>query len=520
VLEQVYGVLLDTMGIQRYVFSSNNLKENIGASQLVDDIYDSHLREVIKKIFHITDEHFYTTWQDSPHLLNIRQNSAPFEIGYIGGGNALLLFREENKAKEFIKEWSMRLLVHCPGIIPACAIQQVDFGHFSDSLSELFKKLALRKGSFVPETIIRRHGITAECSRTGFSAEVFCEKLPAEGQDYISSVSHAKIMAAEEADRRLKDILKESGLDKEYTFTDLLDKLGQSHGEDSHIAIVHIDGNDTAQRFMNQRSLEDIRRLSKTFKAATFEAFKKMLEEVVKNIENFDKIGLKLGQSHNKTILPLRPIIIGGDDITFVSEGRLGIWLAKIFLEHFSKQTVSDSEPISACAGIAITRTKYPFYRGYRLSEELTRIAKNSRKKENDNGSWIDFHFAYGGFSGTLGDIRREQYQSCDGTRLILRPYKIDDFNELLIGVAELKGKGGSKFPRSKLMDLRQVLYLSEAEQELFLRELMARRLKLPSYTRKGFSGDELVLNRETPYLDMIEIMDFYPEFALPGRKI
>jgi hypothetical protein len=60
---QVYGVLLDTVSIQRYIFSTNNLKENIGASRIVEDIYDSHLKEAIKKLFSFSDDSYYKAWE-------------------------------------------------------------------------------------------------------------------------------------------------------------------------------------------------------------------------------------------------------------------------------------------------------------------------------------------------------------------------------------------------------------------------------------------------------------------------
>jgi hypothetical protein len=208
----------------------------------------------------------------------------------------------------------------------------------------------------------------------------------------------------------------------------------------------------------------------------------------------------------------LRPIIIGGDDITFVSEGRLGIWLAKIFLEEFQKQQVSDGKPLSACAGVAITKAKYPFYRGYKLSEDLTRSAKDGRKKANDNGSWIDFHIAYGGFSGELKEIRENHYKT-PLVNLVLRPYKTDDLNELLKGVANLK----NNFPRSKILELRSVLYYGENEQKLFLEEIKTRGLQLPGY-KEDFNGNQIVVGEKTPYFDMIELMEFYPKFALNGR--
>jgi len=509
---KVFAVLLDTVSIQRYIFSTNNLKENIGASYLVEDIYNSHLKKVITEMFSLTNDDYYEAWEKQPYKIAILEDSSIFEIGYIGGGNALLFFKEENKAREFIKKWTMRLLIYCPGLIPACAIGEIEFNNkFKESINNLFKTLAKNKMSFVPQTIIRRHGITAECSRTGYSREIWCDKLPSDEQNYISSVSNAKIFAAEKADKKMEKILEELNLSHKYTFTNQLDKLGQRKGEESHIAIVHIDGNDTGSRVKSQNDLVSLRKFSKTLKEATYNAFKAMLTAIDKNVDNIKNEGINLENQGGKTILPLRPIIIGGDDITFVSEGRLGIWLAKIFLEEFQKQSVSDGKPISASAGVAITKTKYPFYRGYQLSEELTRSAKDRRKMKGDNGSWIDFHIVYGGFSGDLEDIRETHYKAPSVKSLVLRPYKIEDFNELLKGVKKLK----ESFPRSKIMKLREVLYREGAEYKLFMEELKVRGLKLPAY--KNFNGNELVQNMETPYFDMIELTEFYPEFALEG---
>jgi len=512
---QVHAVLLDTVSIQRYIFSTNNLKENIGASRIVEDIYDSHLKEVIKGLFMVSDDYYYNAWEENPEKIAILEDLSHFEIGYIGGGNALLFFKEEQMAKEFIKRWSMRLLIHCPGLIPACAVGEIDFNDFSKSLKNLFKQLAENKSSFVPETIIRRHGITAECPNTGYSAEIWCEKLPEKKKNYISSVSNAKIMKAEEANNKLQGILQDCGLADKYTFTDEIDKLGQTKREESHIAIVHIDGNDMGKRFQSLNDLVSLRKLSKSVREATLNAFKEMLKKLDENIKNgkIEKEGIKLQKENGKIILPLRPIIIGGDDITFVSEGRLGIWLAKIFLEEFQRQEVSDGKGLTACAGVAITKTKYPFYRGYKLSEDLTRNAKDSGKKAKDDSSWIDFHIAYGGFSGELKEIRGNHYRTPSGDDLLLRPYKITDLDKLLSKINELK----RQFPRSKIMELRSVLYAGKNEQRLFLEELKARGLRLPEYNE--FKGDEITSNGKTPYFDMIELMDLYPEFALPGGE-
>ncbi len=382
----LHAVLLDTMSIQRYIFSTNRLKENLGASYLVQDIYEEVLKSVLKEIFPSIDYNYLNHWKEKPNVMATIDENRPFEIGYIGGGNALLFFKEKERAESFLKRWTARLLVEAPGIIPAAAILECNIKNASDTvlkdfIKSLFKTLVDNKNKYIPQTIIPRHGITAECPHTGYSMEIWCEKLPKEEQKYISSVSNAKILAAEKAKKKHLAILDKLGLSDRYTFTDEIDRLGQQKGEESYIAIVHIDGNDMGKRFREQKTLKDIRELSKTVAEATLNAFKAVLQKIDSNFEEL-KREFNIQKEDGKFVLPIRPIIIGGDDITFVTDGRLGIYLAKVFLESFERQKASDEKPLSACAGVAITKTKYPFYRGYELSEELCKSAKEKRKEQ------------------------------------------------------------------------------------------------------------------------------------------
>ncbi len=55
---------------------------------------------------------------------------------------------------------------------------------------------------------------------------------------------------------------------KEYSFPDKLDDFGQRKGEDSHIAVVHIDGNGFGNIFRELNSVEETIFLSKQVKEA------------------------------------------------------------------------------------------------------------------------------------------------------------------------------------------------------------------------------------------------------------
>lgn len=501
------AVIIDTVSIQSYIFSSNKLKENIGASHLVKKIYETELKEALEKVFDDSNVDI-KAWESEPDRLSITNPSVHFEIGYIGGGNALILFKDKVKAIEFVREFSKLLLKRTPGLKTAFGlIEDFDLNDFKGSMEELHESLKKNKNRYFPNVVLQKHGFTADCPRTGESAEIFKDENDG---NFISSVAYAKIEAAEDSKREIKDALKDVLKDK-YTITNDIEKLGQKKDELNYIAVVHIDGNKMGERFMNCESLPEIRKLSKEVRNATEKAFKSMISELIKRIEKrvlSEDEGFSFGNEDNKTILPVRPIIIGGDEITFVCDGRLALWLAEIFIKEFT-----NDKSLSACGGISIVKTKYPFFRAYEMAEYLTKKAKMISRDE-ENSSYIDFFISSGGWVGE--EIEKNYYWALEGN-LHFGPYRVDgDRNRDERHIDNLKEvvKGLKKLPMNKVMKLRDVLYEDKGSAMMFVKELETRGHKLPEIPGKNYHRS-IWLDGRTPYFDAIELMDFYPEGLL-----
>lgn len=525
-----YGALLEAVSIQNYIFQSNTLKTNMGASHLIqNEIFFSHLQKAVYEVFMKTFDSCWESWRENPKEILIYND--PFEIGYIGGGNALLLFQDQNKAEDVIKAWSRRLLIHTPGVVTAAAIKPFKPDNFKKSFSDLLLILKKNKAKYIPQTVIPRHGITAECRQSGLSAEFYNEKE----KEFVSSVTFAKINAAEKSRNYFHDQFKKE-LTDDYCFPNEFEKLGSISGEDSHIAVVHIDGNRMAKRFQVADSLEDMRELSASVQKATAKAFSELVAHVAENYEDImkedlgfdpfrkdDRYYYPMDQKYDKKYLPLTPIVIGGDDVTFVCDGRLGIYFAKHFIESFEQQPVTDQKKLTACAGVAIIKTKYPFYRGYQLAEELCTSAKNLNGKESNPEklvSALDFHVSMGGISGSLEQIRKRHFQAPEGY-LLYRPYKLipaDTHDEKnLDQMVELTGQFKKRFPRSKIKAIQAALPLSKDRHMRIIHEIKFRERSLPEMPGRGYH-DSFFENNKTIYFDMIELTEFYPKHILEKR--
>ena len=114
------GVLLDTSGIQRFIFSSNKLKDNIGASSIVDGIYRRALAEAGGM-----EPESLDAWRTSPEELP-DVTKGKNAVAFIGGGNALLISKTREDAVRLVRAWSSQLLIEAPGVQLVAAIGPLD----------------------------------------------------------------------------------------------------------------------------------------------------------------------------------------------------------------------------------------------------------------------------------------------------------------------------------------------------------------------------------------------------------
>lgn len=483
------AILFDTMSIQQYVFGSNKLRDNLGASHIVEHIY----KYLEKKA---------------------EANPNELDIGYIGGGNALFYTTTEIKAKEIVKEYTSWLLHTYPGVSVAVAINdkfsKTD-NDYKNKLSNLFSELNANKGKYIPINTIPSHGITTTCQFSSLSVEVI-ERNPENSFDQMSSLTASKRLNEAEA-RKDEQSLLVSDILKEYKFPDKLDELGQRKGEDSHIAVVHIDGNGFGKIFRELNSFKETYNLSNQVKEAVREAFIYSLSEFV--IAKKKNINLFEGYSYLGTILPIRPIILGGDDVTFVCHGKLGIWFAEKFMEKFNSNFIDRDKkiPFSSCAGVAIVKTKYPFYRAYQLAEELCSSAK--KRNKDFGGNWIDFQLAYSGLGNTLEEVRKLQFFDIKGSKsLHNRPYCLEKIGDQ-ISIKELKTLASTlkiTLPNSKIKDLREILTRDKDSQKVHIEHLKHQHDEDKGFNKsfcKNLSAEAIL--EKYPFFDMIELLELYP---------
>lgn len=522
--KKVAAILLDTRSIQKYIFSSNKLKTNVGASYLVSSVFEKMMAEVLK------DKELKTpagSWDKSDKIqIESSGEDIDCEIIYVGGGNMLLLLDKKDcdnlqLAKDIVGEWSKKLLLEAPGLKTGAAIDKVEFGeNFQSSIDNLYKQLKENQNTVFPNTDIPYSGLTVECSLSARNADFYDE----DSKKYVSAEALAKLNAYEAADKNLKTGEPISSITEGYNFTSEIDKLGQKDG-DNFIAVVHIDGNDMGKKFATCSSLEQRKKLSLAVAEATKAAFGDLLKDIIREYKGYSDNTFAQGGLFKlkNNILPIRPIIMGGDDITFVCPGKAGIIYTKRFIEHLQKRTLAvykkkgDAKtvdvPIYSCGGVAIVPTSYPFFRAYELAEELCGDAK-AKARTTEGSSWLDFLVIHGEQSADLRQIRKEEYTGYLGN-MHYGPYKVAPMSDpssverLLLGAIEL-----TAMPNNKMKKMRDVIRKDTGSIKLFMEQLKhtgADRF-MPNVENKMDRFKENLWDlstKKTPYLDMIEAIDF-----------
>ena len=513
-------VVLGTVSVQRYIFQSNRLKEIVGASYLAKHWFDDGLIQAIEQTVNTLDKDAWKTYKRDPSIAqaDVNENTdADVRIIYIGGGNAALLCKDKNTAVQVVEKWSYEILKDAPGLRVSVGYGEVDSTYY-EAYQKARKQLNKCEEALPYGSKLGRLPIVRSCSTTGLPAS----PIEREGNisDFVSKEAARKseqVGTKENPGKAQKVIAEEfkSVLKENLRFAlDFNTELGGGDGH-SYMAVVHADGNGMGDILKNavkdtdkNQFLHFIRRFSASVSMLSKNAFEKTLL----HFQNKLKLPLK-GIKEKDNIFPLRPIVYGGDDLTFVCDGRVGLHLTQHYLQEFTKDKIlvgDGDRNIDACAGVAIVHTKFPIAQAYSLAEELCANAKSERRKPvNQEGSWMDFQIAQAGVTGSVDTIRNVQYRSLTGQQLHQRPYQVPEKWDTVVEI--LREFQSDKWPRSRAKSLMQVLTKGPAETERFVKAAKWRKISLPESDddQTGWSGgdDE---DCTTPYFDPLEILDFY----------
>lgn len=528
-MSKVGAILLDTRSIQKYVFGCNKLKTNVGASFLVDDIF-KYMERILKQSGLVMPK---TTWQKTTNVQMATDTSIEAEVAYIGGGNMLVLVRKEGEdtkrlCRRLVSQWTQELLVKAPGLRTGAAIGELDLseGAFKESLGQLYRQLKGNQNKILPQVDLPDSGMTIECDISGKVATV--NDIVGDTYRWISAEVKAKTMAFRMAKEAVEETYKDI-LGTTYCLADDFNDLGYRLGE-SYISVVHIDGNNMGVKFGKCESMQERKELSMTVARIVREAFGEVLASMVAEYDSYAGY-LDLPQGEKRT-LPIRPIIIGGDDITFVCPGRLGVILTKRFIEAVTaKPMLTDeqhrrmavdtvlSKTMSCCGGVAIVPAKYPFFRAYELAEQLCSVAKAESRA--DDNSLMEFAFLHGELYPSVEQLRRHQYVGVEGL-LHYGPYSVvaprqdgSHIQDVISLAIELQ----ARVPENKIKKLREVLTQDAHTQRRYMERSRELAKLLGEMNGQGTAEalwQEATTHahgtqRKTRYMDAIELIDYLP---------
>ncbi len=508
---------VDLLGIQRFVFASRRLRDVIGASLLVAKVCS---REAITR----------------------RAAAQQGEVLLAAGGNALLRFEDIDLARRFAAEFTRELHDDAPGLEASIAHRRYRSGELARAIAALQVDLVRTKTECLPTAPMLGLSVTETCQETGHPAE---RVVSFGGREVpVSRATQRARTAWSEARQSSRWMAALPNLSKlarcPLQPPRELDDLGRSREDTSLLAVVHLDGNRIGARITQWLGAQSSRQdeevwgrfgaLSEDLDALATTAMTRVMERVARSIQEvegeefalrgtFPDLSFTLRRAQADAAqgdeagqcLPVWPVLVGGDDVTFVCDGRIALDLTVTALNAFEETTVRELGRVTGSAGVAIVRSHAPFARAYELSEALCRSAKTRWAQGDGSGCALDWHLGEVRPGESVAALRRRQYKD---QKLTARPMLLGDVAtrsswrwldaELLSrdGSHSLRGEVWTE-RRNKVKALREALREGEqsVERTLAAWRRVDGRLGLPPHTTLG---------TRTPVLDAIELMDVH----------
>lgn len=467
-----YSYLFEAKGIQRYIMDSGRLADLVGASELIADLCSSDGDDMLTEIL-------------------VSCNASDLEPSRRAGGSLCLHSDNEDVLNRMRALWRLAIGLRVPGMsfTDNAPVLGANEGAALNAAYAAQPGLRENSAAFLPPTggpmtefnprtgrvatkaiypggdRVLLDGVTEPQrehgkDNTGKLAQNFLPKDAAEAAQYIFP-HHFET----------KDATKDNPA---FPFGKRNDQTGKPG--DARIAVIHADVSGLGQVF------RDITR--RATKAREVYGVASAIEDAIQaaaRAASKDRLlpfsaakgdkgaELLFGNAPNSwpkdtKLVPARPVVLGGDDITIITRADLALRFTEALLLGIESETQkafdcmrpknSNVPPkgLTACAGIAIVSSGHPFLAAQNMAEGMCKHAKKTGKANKDN---FRAYLTFAVITSTIDedfkdDYRKREQKTLDGKYLNGGPYLVSATGEnsptvpnLMALATALKGSAG-----------------------------------------------------------------------------
>lgn len=319
----------EVKGIQSFVLRSSKLKDIAAASALVAGGLDEARNALLRDL--------------------------SGEVVASAAGSATLQFARHEDAAAFAEVWPLVVAERLPGPQLVAAL--------APGLEGLHERLQQSRN--VPMASAFDLGpLVARAGRSGGGA--VCRD-----RGVLQDAVHARLKGREES-RAFEVLLLDGGPLQGRKFLTDNNQLGRDSG---YLALIHADGNGVGKKvieLLKENELGAFQVFSETLKRVTVQAVRQAIEATFADLE--------LGDT-----LPMRPVVVGGDDVTVLVGPEYALPFTEAYLQAFEagcKDSGNTLHGFSASAAIVFAKSKAPFYAVHDVCESLCGWVKEKTGRE------------------------------------------------------------------------------------------------------------------------------------------